>query len=78
MAHDWAHPMTPLWTQVRAWFLETLLRLSRFDTSRPPTYPHSAQLRLPCPRGWLSCWCTCDGLWFEVSYRPPWRWPPHS
>lgn len=26
MAYEWAHPMTPLWTQVRAWFLETLER----------------------------------------------------
>ena len=26
MAYDWAHPMTPLWTQVRAWFLATLER----------------------------------------------------
>lgn len=26
MAYDWAAPMTPLWTQVRAWFLETLQR----------------------------------------------------
>lgn len=26
MAYDWAQPMTPLWTRVRAWFLETLRR----------------------------------------------------
>ncbi len=24
MAYDWAEPMTPLWSQIRAWFLETL------------------------------------------------------
>ncbi len=26
MAYEWAQPMTALWTQVRAWFLETLSR----------------------------------------------------
>lgn len=26
MTYDWAHPMTPLWTQVRSWFLETCER----------------------------------------------------
>ena len=26
MAYEWAEPMTPLWTQVRAWVLETLTR----------------------------------------------------
>ena len=29
MAYDWAAPMTPLWTQARAWMLETIQR-SRF------------------------------------------------
>ena len=26
MTYDWAAPMTPLWTQIRAWFMVTLER----------------------------------------------------
>lgn len=26
LTYDWAHPMTPLWAQIRAWFLQTLAR----------------------------------------------------
>ena len=41
MAYDWAAPMTPLWTQMRAWFLATLERAKvspRMGLSLHPTF----------------------------------------
>jgi ubiquinone/menaquinone biosynthesis C-methylase UbiE len=43
MAYDWAAPMTPLWTQVRAWFLETLRR-ARVALRQPPRRSPSRRL----------------------------------
>ncbi len=48
MAYDWAEPMTPLWTQMRAWCLETLklarvaprMGLLLFPLSSPPACRH--------------------------------------
>jgi hypothetical protein len=58
MAYDWAAPMTPLWAQVRTWFLTTLERANasaRMGLSLYPTYVAaglpSPELRLECVLG---------------------------
>lgn len=55
MAYEWAQPMTPLWTQVRAWFLETLARAhiaQRMALALPAAF---AAAGLPVPEMRLEC-----------------------
>ncbi len=55
MAYEWAHPMTPLWTQVRAWFSETLARAHiapRMGLALPGAF---AAAGLPVPELRLEC-----------------------
>jgi SAM-dependent methyltransferase len=58
MAYEWAQPMTALWTQVRAWFLETLSRARiphRMGLALPATFTAAGlpppELRLECALG---------------------------
>ncbi|MBV9289859.1 MAG: class I SAM-dependent methyltransferase [Hyphomicrobiales bacterium] len=58
MAYDWAAPMTPLWVQIRAWFLTTLERAkasARMGLSLYATYVAAGlpgpELRLECALG---------------------------
>lgn len=55
MAYEWAQPMTPLWTQVREWFLETLARArirQRMGLELPAVFAAAgipiAEMRLEC------------------------------
>ena len=68
MTYDWAHPMTPLWTQVRSWFLETCERAgiaSRMGLSLHATFVAAG---LPAPE--LRLECTVRG----GVEAPAWAW----
>jgi ubiquinone/menaquinone biosynthesis C-methylase UbiE len=49
MAYDWAEPMTPLWTQVRGWFLETLRRARVAPRMGLSLYAKFVAAGLPAP-----------------------------
>ena len=49
MAYDWAQPMTPLWTQIRAWFLETLSRARVAPRMGLSLYASFVAAGLPAP-----------------------------
>jgi SAM-dependent methyltransferase len=55
MAYDWAEPMTPLWTQVRAWFLETLKRAHVAPRMGLTLYSSFIAAGLPAPELRLEC-----------------------
>ena len=55
MAYDWAAPMTPLWTQVRAWFLETLRRGRVAPRMGLSLYASFVAAGLPAPELRLEC-----------------------
>jgi hypothetical protein len=55
MAYDWAEPMTPLWTQVRAWFLETLKRARVTPQMDLSLYSSFVAAGLPAPELRLEC-----------------------
>jgi SAM-dependent methyltransferase len=68
MAYDWAEPMTPLWTRVRAWFLETLERAHvapRMGLSLCSTFIAAS---LPAPELRLEC-AVAGG-----AEAPAWAW----
>jgi hypothetical protein len=50
LAYDWVHPMTPLWTQVRAWFLETLARLNVASRLALELHSKFVSAGLPAPQ----------------------------
>jgi SAM-dependent methyltransferase len=68
MAYDWAEPMTPLWTQVRAWFLETLKRARVAPRMGLSLYPTFVAAGLPAPQ--LRTECVADG----GAKAPAWGW----
>ncbi|HEY2526671.1 MAG TPA: class I SAM-dependent methyltransferase [Xanthobacteraceae bacterium] len=55
MAYDWAEPMTPLWTQVRAWFLETLRQARVAPRMGLSLYSSFVAAGLPPPELKLEC-----------------------
>lgn len=68
MAYEWAQPMTALWTQVRAWFLETLSRAhiaQRMGLALPATFTAAG---LPAPE--LRCECVIA----TGQPLPAWGW----
>jgi SAM-dependent methyltransferase len=55
LAYDWAVPMTPLWTQLRAWFLETLQRARVAPRMGLSLYACFVSAGLPAPELRLEC-----------------------
>jgi ubiquinone/menaquinone biosynthesis C-methylase UbiE len=55
MAYDWAEPMTPLWKQVRGWFLETLTRARVAPRMGLSLYSSFVASGLPAPELQLEC-----------------------
>jgi SAM-dependent methyltransferase len=55
MAYDWAAPMTPLWTQMRAWFLGALERANAVPRMGLSLYPTFIAAGLPAPELRLEC-----------------------
>jgi hypothetical protein len=49
MAYDWAAPMTPLWTQMRSWFLATLERAKVSPRMGLSLHPTVLAAGLPAP-----------------------------
>ena len=55
MAYDWAAPMTPLWTQMRAWFIAVLERAKAAPRMGLSLYPTFIAAGLPPPELHLEC-----------------------
>jgi SAM-dependent methyltransferase len=55
MCYDWAAPMTPLWTQMRVWFLEVLERANAAPRMGLSLYPTFIAAGLPPPELHLEC-----------------------
>jgi SAM-dependent methyltransferase len=55
MAYDWASPMTPLWAQMRTWFLATLQRAGAATRMGLSLYPTFIAAGLPAPEMLLEC-----------------------
>lgn len=55
MAYDWAAPMTPLWAQIRSWFLSTLERANVATRMGLSLYPTFVAAGLPAPELRLEC-----------------------
>jgi SAM-dependent methyltransferase len=55
MTYDWAAPMTPLWTQIRAWFIATLERGNVSLRMGLSLYPTFVAAGLPPPELRLEC-----------------------
>jgi SAM-dependent methyltransferase len=55
MAYDWAAPMTPLWTQIRTWFLAALERANAATRMGLSLYPTFVAAGLPAPELRLEC-----------------------
>jgi SAM-dependent methyltransferase len=55
MAYDWAAPMTPLWEQMRAWFLEVCERTNVDPRMGLALYPTFVAAGLPAPELRLEC-----------------------
>jgi ubiquinone/menaquinone biosynthesis C-methylase UbiE len=55
MTYDWAQPMTPLWTQVRAWFFEILERVGVARRMGLSLYSSFVGAGLPGPELRLEC-----------------------
>jgi SAM-dependent methyltransferase len=68
MAYDWAQPMTPLWTQIRAWFLETLRRARVAPRMGLSLYAGFVAAGLPAPELRLEC-SVAGG-----ATAPAWGW----
>jgi ubiquinone/menaquinone biosynthesis C-methylase UbiE len=68
MAYDWAQPMTPLWTQMRAWFLETLKRAGFASRMGLSLYSTFVAAGLPAPQMRLEC-AVAGG-----AEAPVWGW----
>lgn len=59
LAYDWASPMTPLWTQIRTWFLQALERTNVPSRMGLSLYSTFIAAGLPAPEQRLEC--TVDG-----------------
>jgi len=55
MAYDWAAPMTPLWAQMREWFLAVLQRAGANSRMGLSLYPTFVAAGLPPPEMQLEC-----------------------
>ena len=55
MSYDWASPMTPLWTQMRLWFLAVLERANAAARMGLSLYPTFIAAGLPLPEMRLEC-----------------------
>lgn len=55
MAYDWAAPMTPLWAQMRAWFLAALEKANAITRMGLSLYPTFIAAGLPAPELRLEC-----------------------
>jgi len=55
MTYDWAFPMTPLWTQMRAWFVEALERTNVATRMGLSLYPAFLAAGLPAPELRIEC-----------------------
>jgi SAM-dependent methyltransferase len=55
MAYDWAAPMTPLWAQMRAWFLAALEQANAAARMGLSLYPTFVAAGLPAPEMRLEC-----------------------
>ena len=55
MSYDWAAPMTPLWTQMRLWFLAVLERANAAARMGLSLYPTFIAAGLPPPEMRLEC-----------------------
>ena len=55
MAYDWAAPMTPLWAQIRTWFLAALERANAATRMGLSLYPTFVAAGLPAPELRLEC-----------------------
>jgi SAM-dependent methyltransferase len=55
MTYDWAAPMTPLWTQMRVWFLAVLERAKAAPRMGLSLYPTFIAAGLPPPELHLEC-----------------------
>jgi SAM-dependent methyltransferase len=56
MAYEWAAPMTPLWAQMRTWFLEVLERTNAATRMGLALYPTFVAAGVPAPQLRLECW----------------------
>jgi len=65
LVYDWAAPMTPLWAQMRAWFLAVLERTNAATRMGLALYPTFVAAGLPAPELLLECWVGSgrDGAW---------------
>jgi SAM-dependent methyltransferase len=68
MTYDWAAPMTPLWTQIRAWFMATLERGKVSPRMGLSLYPTFIAAGLPPPE--LRLECAVGG----GDRAPAWAW----
>src|SRR5205085_2563650 len=55
MTYDWASPMTPLWTQMRTWFVEALERTNVATRMGLGLYSTFIAAGLPAPEQRLEC-----------------------
>jgi len=55
MTYDWASPMTPLWTQMRAWFIEALERTNVATRMGLSLFPAFLAAGLPAPELRMEC-----------------------
>ena len=73
MTYDWAEPMTPLWKQVRGWFLETLTRARVAPRMGPVTVLELRRQRLAGTRAATGVrsrrWC--QGCSLGLGQRRP-------
>jgi SAM-dependent methyltransferase len=68
MTYDWAAPMTPLWTQIRAWLMATLKRGKVSPRMGLSLYPTFIAAGLPPPELRLEC-AVAGG-----DRAPAWAW----
>ena len=68
MAYDWAQPMTPLWVQVRAWFLHTLEQVRVAPRMGLSLHASFIAAGLPVPELRLEC-AVMGG-----AEPPAWAW----
>jgi hypothetical protein len=68
MTYDWAQPMTPLWAQVRAWFLQTLEQVRVAPRMGLALHASFIAAGLPAPELRLEC-AVMGG-----AEPPAWAW----
>ena len=68
ITYDWAAPMTPLWAQIRAWFLAVLERTNAATRMGLALYPTFVAAGLPPPE--LRLECALGG----GDRAPAWAW----